>query len=546
MLYVVMSAGLVSATKSPVQEWKDLFSNVHSLDELKRVESSALRSVRWKAFLLYRSADPSSWVHSTKRDRQAYDALKTKYISDRKNHVDGVDVNVVNPLSLDEDNPWKEYYKDEELRKQIMQDIERTFPDNDFFRKKEVQSMLLDLLFVYCKMNEDVSYRQGMHEILAPILLVVQNDSMMSPTVEQQTVDQFYVEHDTFSLFQALMRHAKAWYELGDEDARHSQITSPIVEKSRRLQEEFLAKVDPELERYLTYLDIEPQIWGIKWIRLLFGREFAFEEVLRIWDLLFAEDPTLQLVDFICVAMLIRVRSQLLDADASTALTILLRYPCPQVEGIGVGLVRDAVYLRDHFSLAGGQHIINKHTQSTAPSSPTRRERSPNRHSANIEAIVSDVARNMLDRGEKWGVNKYVREAVAVLQASPSMSEKEDKDTPDRNHQMAQLLAVSINTLETRIRVEDDESNKAIATLRHIRECLCDGLREVDGDVMQKSVRARPPKSPFATTPKSSRLSGNWSPAGFARMASAEEITPPRRGAGKNSQNLRDISLGSM
>jgi TBC1 domain family member 5 len=43
-------------------------------------------------------------------------------------------------------------------------------------------------------------------------------------------------------------------------------------------------------------------------MRLLFGREFPFDDALRIWDILFAEDPSLDLVDLICVAMLLRVR----------------------------------------------------------------------------------------------------------------------------------------------------------------------------------------------------------------------------------------------
>ena len=47
-----------------------------------------------------------------------------------------------------------------------------------------------------------------------------------------------------------------------------------------------------------------------RWIRLLFGREFPFEDVLCLWDVLFAEDPGLGLVDHVCVAMLLRIRWQ--------------------------------------------------------------------------------------------------------------------------------------------------------------------------------------------------------------------------------------------
>lgn len=47
-----------------------------------------------------------------------------------------------------------------------------------------------------------------------------------------------------------------------------------------------------------------------RWIRLLFGREFPFDELLALWDTLLAEDPGLDLVDMVCVAMLLRIRWQ--------------------------------------------------------------------------------------------------------------------------------------------------------------------------------------------------------------------------------------------
>ncbi len=45
-----------------------------------------------------------------------------------------------------------------------------------------------------------------------------------------------------------------------------------------------------------------------RWIRLLFGREFDFDQLLLLWDTIFAYDPTLELMDLICVAMLLRIR----------------------------------------------------------------------------------------------------------------------------------------------------------------------------------------------------------------------------------------------
>ena len=47
-----------------------------------------------------------------------------------------------------------------------------------------------------------------------------------------------------------------------------------------------------------------------RWIRLLFEREFPFDDLLSLWDALFVIDPALSLVDYICVAMILRIRDQ--------------------------------------------------------------------------------------------------------------------------------------------------------------------------------------------------------------------------------------------
>ena len=47
-----------------------------------------------------------------------------------------------------------------------------------------------------------------------------------------------------------------------------------------------------------------------RWMRLLFGREFQFQDVLILWDFLFSEGLRQELVEFVCVAMLLRIRWQ--------------------------------------------------------------------------------------------------------------------------------------------------------------------------------------------------------------------------------------------
>lgn len=45
-----------------------------------------------------------------------------------------------------------------------------------------------------------------------------------------------------------------------------------------------------------------------RWVRLLFGREFPLQDLLVVWDALFADSITLDLVDYVFVAMLLYIR----------------------------------------------------------------------------------------------------------------------------------------------------------------------------------------------------------------------------------------------
>jgi TBC1 domain family protein 5 len=180
--------------------------------------------------------------------------------------------------------------QDEEIRAEIYQDVERCMPEEDYFRKPHTQRILLDVLFVFCKINQDIGYRQGMHEVLAPILWVIEQDAIepldhqhCSGSPEDETLaeilDPAYVEHDAFTLLSLIMRSAKSFYELGEPEhkvlsgttgspqhangstkTRNSQ-ASPIVERSKRIHEFYLGRLDPELATHLTRIEILPQIF---------------------------------------------------------------------------------------------------------------------------------------------------------------------------------------------------------------------------------------------------------------------------------------------
>ena len=83
----------------------------------------------------------------------------------------------------------------------------------------------------------------------------------------------------------------------------------PIIASCKRIQADYLRVVDGDLFRHLQDLGVEPQLYGIRWIRLLFAREYEFSELFLLWDSIFAFDSSLTLVEWICLAMLLHLRS---------------------------------------------------------------------------------------------------------------------------------------------------------------------------------------------------------------------------------------------
>ncbi|KAL8920614.1 MAG: hypothetical protein Q9172_004413 [Xanthocarpia lactea] len=402
-----------------------------------------LRSICWKAFLLFENLDKSTWTKILTDSRSAYGALRQHFLKDIE-HPDNISAD---PLTADDNSPWTILRQDEDLRAEIFQDVERCMPENLYFRETATQSMLLDILFIYCKLNPDIGYRQGMHEVLAPILWVISRDAVDLEVSKEdlgeqnpehrlirECFDGRFAEHDTFTLFGIIMQTVKSFYEVGNSSTSppSAPSSSPIVERSRRIHEVYLRQADAELATHLTAIEILPQIFLIRWIRLLFGREFPFDHVLALWDVLFAEDPTLDLVDLVCVSMLLRIRWQQSPNGPAT-------------------FVSDALYLRQNILQGGGASVISKYSgRNTGVESGNRTPKSnsakrlhnvrrstgtsfsPGRSAAKflqeqggIDHIIQEAAKGVYSRGEKWGVNKALRGAMEGLQSSTNASRKQ-------------------------------------------------------------------------------------------------------------------------
>uniref|UniRef100_A0A6Q2ZLD0 TBC1 domain family member 5 n=1 Tax=Esox lucius TaxID=8010 RepID=A0A6Q2ZLD0_ESOLU len=347
-------------------KWDDLFLNSNYLARIRqtgingRLRSSRFRSVCWKLYLEVLPEDKSQWINKTKELRAQYERIKETHITNPRKAAGQQDLVVNNPLSQDEGSLWNKFFQDKELRGMIKQDVMRTFPEMRYFQEEDVRTKLTDILFCYARENEQLLYKQGMHELLAPIVFVLHCDHQAfqhasetaHPSEEMLCLlNPTFHEHDVISTPSPLSMFCATVQ--GKEEMMTSmpfarpQDSGPsvaIVTKVNRIQDQLVKKHDVELHMHLNRLEIAPQIYGIRWVRLLFGREFPLQDLLVVWDALFADSITLDLVDYVFVAMLLYIRDALIASNFQTCLGLLMHYP---TIGDIHSLLHKALFLRD-------------------------------------------------------------------------------------------------------------------------------------------------------------------------------------------------------
>nr|GMC68536.1 TBC1 domain family member 5 homolog B-like [Ipomoea batatas] len=393
-----------------------------------------LRGVRWRIDLGILPSSPSASVIDLRRVtadlRRSYAALRRQLLIDPHVPKDGStspDLVMDNPLSQNPDSMWGRFFRNAELERMVDQDLSRLYPEHgSYFQTPGCQAMLRRILLLWCLGHPGYGYRQGMHELLAPLLYVLHVDvehlSEVRNLYEDHFTDNFdgfsfhendltykfdfkkfsesleeehgtgkspvkisslseldpkiqsivllndaygaegelgvllsvkFMEHDAYCMFDALMNGAGGAVAMAEFFSPSPYGTShtglpPVIEASAALYH-LLSLVDSSLHSHLVELGVEPQYFALRWLRVLFGREFALEDLLIIWDEIFAcenrklEKSTENDTDFGCtvlnssrgafisafaVSMILNLRSSLLATENATAcLQRLLNFP---------------------------------------------------------------------------------------------------------------------------------------------------------------------------------------------------------------------------
>ncbi|XP_018081842.1 TBC1 domain family member 17-like isoform X1 [Xenopus laevis] len=192
---------------------------------------------------------------------------------------------------------WKSVTEDQEKRNTLLRgyrslierDVSRTDRNNKFYEGNDNPGLglLNDVLMTYCMYNFDLGYVQGMSDLLSPILFVTQNE-----------VDSFWC----FAGFMELVHH-------NFEESQESM-------KKQLAQLNLLLRVlDPALCDFLDSKESGSLSCCFRWLLIWYKREFSFQDILLLWEVLWTGLPSLNFHLLIGCGILDLERKALMNSD---------------------------------------------------------------------------------------------------------------------------------------------------------------------------------------------------------------------------------------
>ncbi|ESN93184.1 hypothetical protein HELRODRAFT_115787 [Helobdella robusta] len=190
---------------------------------------------------------------------------------------------------------WKSF-SDEQLsnfsalrdRKSLAEkDVLRTDRKHTFFEGSHNQNIkiLLDILLTHCMHDFDLGYVQGMSDLLAPILVVMEH------------------EVDAFWCFAGFIKMLGRNFEK-DQQAMKNQLLQLQI---------LLTYIDPQLASYLENHESLNMYFCFRWLLIVFKREFNFPDIMKLWEVLWTGLPCKNFHLFVCLAILDSAKSTLME-----------------------------------------------------------------------------------------------------------------------------------------------------------------------------------------------------------------------------------------
>ena len=307
--------GMDADKRKPVslEEWNKWFDSIGrlsiSVEEVKErifhsgIEEGAARKEIWLWLLeVYpwdSTSDERQALMNSKRDE--YIRLKGKwwddferrngdeYWRDQKNRI-GRDVHL---SLLNQTNPDTE------------KDVHRTDRNIPIFAGEDIPhpdqgspfaevgtnvhlEQMKDMLLTYNEYNTTLGYVQGMSDLLAPIYAVMQDDAV------------------AFWAFVGFMERTERNF-LRDQSGMRAQLVA---------LDHLVQLMDPKLYQHLQSADSTNFFFFFRMLLVWFKREFKWDDVLRLWEVLWTNYYSSQYHLFIALAILERHRGVIMDRES--------------------------------------------------------------------------------------------------------------------------------------------------------------------------------------------------------------------------------------
>ena len=154
------------------------------------------------------------------------------------------------------------------------------------------------ILFIYTKFEPELSYVQGMNEILAPLYYC------FSLGNEDEPIDN--IEADSFYAYYFLMLRFKSLFNK-NEDKKDIGING----KTKRLTK-MLEFIDNNLYNYLKEIKFDFSILAFRWISLLFSQNFEMIDLIRLWDYLFSNGNIMERCYYISLSIILMKKEEII------------------------------------------------------------------------------------------------------------------------------------------------------------------------------------------------------------------------------------------
>ena len=343
-----------------------------------------IRSTIYKIFLnILPYNNPGSWKKILQEKREIYyNKLNTLY--SKNEYIK----KFIECHALKSSKPYLEIYEnlpegDNELLSLIKLDIDRTFQDMDLFRNNKIKELLTKILYVNSIDNPDPSYCQGMNEILGTLFYAflpsLKYDKFSKEEHENENnnnisnVEMLYsfivcdehFEADLFWVYSELMnRDLTLLYTYNSEKYRYKNNNVKYDLQNLKIEDLYQSEESDLLKRIkkIFYIDlkkidekffdilfgnIEPNLFLLRWILCILDREISLKNIFRIWDcILFYEFveftlegketnndennihvSRLNFLDFVCVAMILSLKRDIINSEPSVILCKFLKFP---------------------------------------------------------------------------------------------------------------------------------------------------------------------------------------------------------------------------